>query len=327
MSSSPIIGKQALHKRSPPLALPKTYQSRILLSNTEAGSIIGKGGIVIRALNEVYETKNIHARLDSLQKNCSDRILTVENEIKYPNDPMVPVYKQKNQLIYDILNILVENKVINFQKQKYQYKPLNSLFSDAQIAQIFSNNQGKKIAFIRLIINNYQVGGIIGKNGFRIQALLSAFNLPIIGSERLIVKISEDGLIGSSDIILQIFGSIEDIKLCLDGIDEILLDQYGTTSPIISPQLLASDKTLKKNYTPHLNIQKVFDVENQYVPRLVGKKKTRLLHLASLTNCVITIDNNKDLPKEAIRKIKIVGELAEKAYDLLLRNYEQIVNV
>lgn len=316
-------------QQRPSVNLPTTYQSRILVSNVEAGSIIGKEGSIIRALNEKYATKGVQVKLDTLQKNCSDRVLTVENILKLASETANTdfVYKSKNELIYEIMDLLVDNNVINFQKQGYHYKPLNPLFSEAQINQIFANNQGKKVAFLRLIINNTQIGGIIGKNGFRIQSVLSLFNTPNAGGDHLAIKISEDGLIGSSDTVLQILASIEDIKLCLDSIDEILLEQYGTTSPVLTSEQLASDKTLKKNYSPHLNVQKVFDVENQYVPRLVGQRKTRLLHLASLTNCVISIDNNKDIPNDGLRKIKIVGEQAERAYDLLLKNYEQIVNL
>lgn len=313
------------------VTLPATYQSRILVSNNEAGSIIGKEGSIIKAINEQFAIKNVQVKLDTLQKNCSDRVLTVEDTFKgQPTDSLVPTYKAKNELIYEILNLLVDNNTISLQKQGYHYKPLNPLFSETQINQVFNNNKGKKVAFLRLIINNYQIGGIIGKNGFRIQSVLSLFNNPSTNpssGDNLLIKISETGLIGSSDTVLQILGSIEDIKLCLDAIDEILLEQYGTTSPVLSSEQLTLDKTLKKNYTPHLNVQKVFDVENQYVPRLVGQRKTRLLHLASLTNCVITIDDNKDIPVDGIRKIKIVGEQAERAYDLLMKNYEQIVNL
>ncbi|OBA24934.1 hypothetical protein HANVADRAFT_54222 [Hanseniaspora valbyensis NRRL Y-1626] len=290
------------------VTLPATYQSRILVSNNEAGSIIGKEGSIIKAINEQFAIKNVQVKLDTLQKNCSDRVLTVEDTFKgQPTDSLVPTYKAKNELIYEILNLLVDNNTITLQKQGYHYKPLNPLFSETQINQVFNNNKVKKIQSVLSLFNNPSTNPSSGDN--------------------LLIKISETGLIGSSDTVLQILGSIEDIKLCLDAIDEILLEQYGTTSPVLSSEQLTLDKTLKKNYTPHLNVQKVFDVENQYVPRLVGQRKTRLLHLASLTNCVITIDDNKDIPADGIRKIKIVGEQAERAYDLLMKNYEQIVNL
>ncbi|KAG0683073.1 RNA binding protein, heterogenous nuclear RNP-K like protein [Pichia californica] len=317
---------------------------RILVSRREAGAIIGKEGSNISKIRDDFDVK---AGVSKVIDGCIDRILTITGMVDNIPDALVDIALSVTDANVQTIKECDENNTNPIRLISYEYPPLRPLTQRPN----FRSNDYKSNLFLRLLIPNSQVGTLIGKGGSRIKAIQEDNNIKMVASK--------DFLDHSTERLVELQGTEENLKDAIKSISKYLLKDYQGTAPITFyvPCSPLENTRFNRNYnnrdnrdhrdnrnnynnnfnnntsntnnitsTDRLSGKEIISkisFPNEYIGALIGKRGSRIQEIRLLSQCAVAIENENTDDDD--REITLVGTKAsvDKAIDLLNMYYEK----
>ena len=319
---------------------------RILVSRREAGAIIGKEGVNISKIRDEFDVK---AGVSKVMDGCIDRILTVTGMVDNIPSALVDIAQSVTDANIQTIKEADENSSNPLRLISYEYPPLRPLTQRPN----YRSPEYETNLFLRLLIPNSQVGTLIGKGGLRIKSIQEDNDIKMVASK--------DFLEHSTERLVELQGSEENLKDALLSISKYLLRDYQGTAPTtfyVPCAPLENNRFhrntfnggLRTNYngngmgngaipsgnynatasaasgdirTGGKEIIKKISFPNEYIGALIGKRGSRIQEIRLLSQCAVAIENENTEDDE--REITLVGTKAsvDKAIDLLNMYYER----
>ncbi|GAV27518.1 hypothetical protein PMKS-000986 [Pichia membranifaciens] len=320
---------------------------RILVSRREAGAIIGKEGVNISKIRDEFDVK---AGVSKVMDGCIDRILTVTGMVDNIPSALVDIAQSVTDANIQTIKEADENNSNPLRLISYEYPPLRPLTQRPN----YRSPEYETNLFLRLLIPNSQVGTLIGKGGLRIKSIQEDNDIKMVASK--------DFLEHSTERLVELQGTEENLKDALLSISKYLLRDYQGTAPTtfyVPCAPLENNRFHRSNFNGGLGrtsyngngmgngavpngnynapagaapsdirtggkeIIKKISFPNEYIGALIGKRGSRIQEIRLLSQCAVAIENENTEDDE--REITLVGTKAsvDKAIDLLNMYYER----
>ena len=320
---------------------------RILVSRREAGAIIGKEGVNISKIRDEFDVK---AGVSKVMDGCIDRILTVTGMVDNIPSALVDIAQSVTGANIQTIKEADENNSNPLRLISYEYPPLRPLTQRPN----YRSPEYETNLFLRLLIPNSQVGTLIGKGGLRIKSIQEDNDIKMVASK--------DFLEHSTERLVELQGTEENLKDALLSISKYLLRDYQGTAPTtfyVPCAPLENNRFHRSNFNGGLGrtsyngngmgngavpngsynapagaapgdirtggkeIIKKISFPNEYIGALIGKRGSRIQEIRLLSQCAVAIENENTEDDE--REITLVGTKAsvDKAIDLLNMYYER----
>ncbi|ODQ47183.1 hypothetical protein PICMEDRAFT_30906 [Pichia membranifaciens NRRL Y-2026] len=285
---------------------------RILVSRREAGAIIGKEGVNISKIRDEFDVK---AGVSKVMDGCIDRILTVTGMVDNIPSALVDIAQSVTDANIQTIKEADENSSNPLRLISYEYPPLRPLTQRPN----YRSPEYETNLFLRLLIPNSQVGTLIGKGGLRIKSIQEDNDIKMVASK--------DFLEHSTERLVELQGSEENLKDALLSISKYLLRDYQGTAPttfyVPCAPLENNSAASGDIRTGGKEIIKKISFPNEYIGALIGKRGSRIQEIRLLSQCAVAIENENTEDDE--REITLVGTKAsvDKAIDLLNMYYER----
>ncbi|KAH3673196.1 hypothetical protein WICMUC_003814 [Wickerhamomyces mucosus] len=274
---------------------------RILVSIKEAGIIIGKNGSVIANIRDLTGVK---AGVSPVIQGCIDRILTVTGPI---------------DSVSKALNLITQALISSGPLDEFQYFPLKNLLPKSLNPNIIS---------LRLLIPNNQMGSIIGKQGVRIKALQTNYNVKIVASK--------DFLQNSNERLVELQGDADSIEASVKILSRCLIEDWHSIATGIKYYTPSRYSSRKSSAHPSSNsngngnsygsdekdIERKVKFPSDMVGCLIGKNGSRIQEIRKFTKAQIIIASQDE---DNEREFQLIGlkKNVEKALSFLNQNLER----
>lgn len=261
---------------------------RILVSIKEAGIIIGKEGSVIA---NIRDSTNVKAAISPVIPTCPDRILTITGSLNSVSQAIGLVAEALRNSPLD------DSSFVTF--------PLKRL----------SVNNDPEVQSLRFLIPNAQMGTIIGKQGSRIKALQTEYDVKIIASK--------DFLYNSTERLVEIQGVPSKIENVLGVLSRCLLEDWhnGTGTSYYMPTPRSNSRNQSKFSGE--SITKKIKFPSEMVGCLIGKSGSRIQEIRKVTGIQILIDSKDDDNNERLFELIGPSKSVERALSYLNHNLEK----
>ncbi|ODV87057.1 hypothetical protein CANARDRAFT_194285 [[Candida] arabinofermentans NRRL YB-2248] len=297
---------------------------RILVSRREAGAIIGKNGDCI---TRIRDETTVKAGVSKVIDGCIDRILTITGIVDNVPESLVLFAKAITESNVQAIEGAAANGTDPTSLISYNFFPLKALCPPLSP----SDPNYQDTLSLRLLIPNSQIGTLIGKGGVRIKAIQEDYNVKMVASK--------DHLKNSTERIVEVQGTAENLKEALGVISKCLLNDYHGVVTTVYYTPTPRESTYRgesfsrsggprqsNGGAPLSNKDVVTDsvsFPGEYVGALIGKKGSRIQEIRRMSGCTIGIDaDNNDNGHRVFRLTGAPGSI-KKALAALWDYYER----